>query len=71
MKAGIAPDLDMGTAYTVQFTALSPTTGSVVAGVKVSAATLMVANVLGGNLDDLLIPLDPLWISLPVDAANG
>jgi len=54
LKAGIAPDLDMGTAYIIQFTALDPTTGSVVAGVSVSGATLTVANVAGGDLEALL-----------------
>lgn len=42
MKAGIAPDLEMGTDYTIQFTALSPTDGTVVPGVTVSQATLTV-----------------------------
>lgn len=71
MKAGLAPNLDIGTGYTLQFTAISPTTGAVVSGVNVSGATLTVENVAGGDLSGLLEPLDPLWISLPADATDS
>jgi hypothetical protein len=37
LKAGIPPDLDLDGGYTISFTALSPTTGALVAGVVVSA----------------------------------
>jgi len=71
MKAGLAPELDLGTGYVLQFTALSPTTGSVVSGVTISNATLTVHNVEGGDLGQLLEPLDPLWISLPADLTDS
>ena len=36
--------------YTLRITAVSPTTGAVVAGVKVGAVTMIVDNLSGGNL---------------------
>jgi len=65
MTAPMAHPLDMGAAYTLQFTALSPTTGAVVAGVNVSQATLTVQNIGGGNLDELLKQIDIEWLNLP------
>lgn len=42
MNAPLAPYLTLGGGYTVSFTALSPTTGAVVAGVTVSNATISI-----------------------------
>jgi hypothetical protein len=71
MKAGLAPDLDLDGDYIVQFTALSPTDGSVVTGVSVSNVSLLVENVAGGNLGDQPAFGDPLWISLPAEDVNS
>jgi hypothetical protein len=71
MKAGIAPDLDLTSDYIIQFTALSPTTGAVDAGVSVSNVSLLVENVKGGDLGDSSLFDDPLWISLPADDVNS
>jgi hypothetical protein len=71
MKTGIAPGLDLTSDFVVQFTALSPTDGSVVANVSVSNVSLLVENVQGGDLGDSTLFGDPLWISLPADDANS
>ena len=55
MKAGIPPSLDLNGSYVLQFTALSPTDGSVVAGVTVSSASLLVDNVGAGSESDLQV----------------
>jgi hypothetical protein len=68
--ASIASDLDLGTAFTLQFTALDPASGAVVAGVIVTNATLTVMNVAGGDLDNLLEQIDPLFIPVPIDSAD-
>lgn len=65
MKAGIPPDLDLNSGYVLEFVAISPTDGSEVAGVNVSNATLTVQNVGGGNLDELLTPIENL-VLLPI-----
>jgi hypothetical protein len=65
LKAGIPPDLDLDGGYTISFTALSPTTGALVAGVVVSAASLLVDNVGGGTLDSGFEDATPLWVPIP------
>lgn len=65
VKAAIAPDLDLGTGYVLQFTALNPVNGAAVTGVTVSGANLTVANVLGGDLSQLFTDDVPLWLDLP------
>jgi hypothetical protein len=65
LKAGIAPGLDLTSDYIVQFTALSPTDGSVVAGVSVSNVSLLVANVKGGDLTPPTAAGEPEWINVP------
>lgn len=55
MKAGIPPDLDLDGGYTISFTAVSATTGAVVAGVVVSAASLLVDNIGGGTDEELAV----------------
>jgi hypothetical protein len=53
MTAPIPPRLDLGSTFTIEFTALDATTGAVVNGVTVSDATLTVENVGGGALSGL------------------
>lgn len=42
MNAPLAPYLTLGGGYTVAFTALDPASGAVVAGVKISNATISI-----------------------------
>jgi hypothetical protein len=69
MKAGIAPGLDLTSAYIVQFTALSPTTGAVDTGVIVSNVSLLVDNVGGGDLTVGGPDAIPLWVPTPIGDA--
>jgi hypothetical protein len=46
--ASLPRDLDLDNGYTIRITALSPTTGAVVSGVKISAAVIMAASLVGG-----------------------
>lgn len=46
------PDYDLDDTYQIRVTALNPSTGAVVAGVKVGAVTFMVDRIAGsGDLD--------------------
>lgn len=65
MKAGIPPDLDIGPGWLLEFVAISPTDGSAVANVTVSSGTLTVQNVGGGNLGELLTPVENV-VLLPI-----
>jgi hypothetical protein len=65
MKSQIPLGLDLDSDYIVQFTALSPTDGSVVAGVAVSNVSLLVTNVKGGDLSGGNLFGEPEWINVP------
>lgn len=62
MKAGLAPDLVIGQGYIIRLTAISPTTGAVVAGVSISNASVFATH-LGGPIDDLV----PMPMLVPSD----
>lgn len=47
LNAAMPPDLNIPGGYTIRFTAIDPGTGVVVNGVKVSAAAIQAAVVLG------------------------
>lgn len=74
MTAALPPLLDLPGGYKVRFTALSPTDGSLVAGVTVSAATILTdtapVNTDAGNVNTSLPQPDPTWLDLvePVPA---
>jgi hypothetical protein len=70
LTAGLPPVLDFDGGWTIQIAALSPTDGSAVAGVKITAGTMLVLNVGGG---DLTSPAqgEPLWIPLPTVPLGG
>lgn len=74
MTAGLPLGLDLPGGYTVRFTALDPTTGAVVSGVVISAATILTetaaVNTEFGLIDTSAEQADPLWINL-VGAAPG
>lgn len=55
LKAQMPPDLDIGQGYKIRFTAVSAATGSVVAGVTVSGASLLVESVGAGTVDQLAV----------------
>jgi hypothetical protein len=65
MKSQIPLGLDLDSDYIVQFTALSPTDGSVVANVAVSNVSLLVENVQGGDLSSGFGDATPLWVPVP------
>lgn len=67
LKGSLPPDLDLGTGFLIQFTALDPNSGAVVGGVNVSGATMTVANVAGGDLAQLFTDDVPLWLDLPLN----
>jgi hypothetical protein len=46
----LPPDFDLDDNFQIRVTALDPATGNVVAGVNVGTVTLMVDNLLGGDL---------------------
>ena len=57
--ATIPPGLDLDANYTLQFTAIDATSGAILTTVNISDATLLVANVVGGDLGtfDILPPI--------------
>ncbi len=55
LKAGIPPDLDLTSAYVIEFAAIDPTTGAANTSVVVSAATLLVDQVSPGTASDLQV----------------
>jgi hypothetical protein len=67
VTAAFPPGLDLPGGYTVRFAALSPTDGSAVSGVTVSAATILTDTAAinvdagGGTTADI----EPLWVPLP------
>lgn len=67
--ASLPPALDLPGGYTVRFTALDPTTGAVVSGVTISAATILTdtapINVDTGGGGTPLDAPEPLWVPLP------
>lgn len=63
----IPATLDFPANWTIRFTALDPTTGAVVSGVTVTAASLIVTNVGGGDLSTSLFDVEPLFTPVPVD----
>ena len=50
LELPLPKDLDLDDTYQIRVTAISATTGAVVAGVKVSTVTLIVDNLAGGAL---------------------
>lgn len=67
VTAALPPGLDLPGGYTLRFTALDPTTGALVSGVTVSAATIL-TDTAAINTDGGGVPLtdaDSLWVPLP------
>lgn len=73
LTADLPPDFDLPANFVVQLTAVDPTTGNVVSGVKVSNVAIMAAPVTPGTADTepLFKPTAPLWLPTPVDAQRG
>lgn len=55
VAAGMPAAMDLGDGWTIRLTALSPSDGSVVAGVKVLDLRIGVENVGGGSAGDLAV----------------
>jgi hypothetical protein len=49
LKAGMAPDAELGNGCTIEFAALDPTTGSVVTGVVLTQSSLWIEGGSGGD----------------------
>jgi hypothetical protein len=66
VTAALPSSLDLPGGYTLRWTALSPTDGSVVSGVVISAATILTdtapVNSDAGNIDTSLPQPEPIWI---------
>ena len=50
LTVALPPGFDLDETYQIRVTALDPTTGATVAGVNVGDVTLMVDNIVGGDL---------------------
>lgn len=50
LTIALPEDFDLDDTYQIRVTALNPNTGAVVAGVNVGSVTLMVDNLVGGDL---------------------
>lgn len=50
LEASMPQNLDLGQGYTLRVTALNPSTGALVAGVKVGQMVITCDNIAGGNL---------------------
>ena len=66
---GLPPDLDLGGGYSVEFTALDPTTGADLTAVKVSLATLTIENVSGAQ-ETVELSVGPFQL-IPLDDLNA
>lgn len=67
--ADLPPDFDLPSSYVVQLTAVDPTSGATVSGVKVSNIAIMASPVVPDTQDteDTFAPTTPLWLPVPVD----
>lgn len=66
LAAQFAPDLDLGVSYTVRLTALDPTTGNLVSGVKISGVSIFGDAVSPDIIDQPQVPETPLFVPVPV-----
>lgn len=67
LTTGMPEGLDLTKDYLIEFTALDATTGADVTSVVVSNASLLVANVHGGDLTVFTSSGEPEWLNLPVE----
>jgi hypothetical protein len=69
LTAALPPDFDLPANFIVQVTAVDPTTGAAVTGVKVSNVAIMAAPVTPDTSDSgaPFPPATPLWLPVPVD----
>jgi hypothetical protein len=64
--------MDLDGDYVIKFTAIDPSSGSLVAGVNVSEASLFVSQLTPGTADDLAFgPFKPVFIPLPLGDLNS
>jgi len=73
LTADLPPDFDLPPNFIIELTAVSPTTGNTVAGVKVSNVAIMAAPVTPATDDGSpqFLPTTPLWLATPVDDQGG
>lgn len=71
MTTGLPEALDLTKDYVIEFTALDASTGTDVTSVVVSNASLLVANVAGGNLSTDNFDAAPLWVPIPNDQLSS
>lgn len=67
MTTGLPEALDLTKDYQIEFTALDASTGADVTSVVVSNASLLVTNVVGGDLSADMFTATPLWVPIPND----
>lgn len=66
-SAAMPQDLDLVSAWKIQFAAVDPTTGAAVSGVNVSGAAIIAAQ-LEGTPEALAVA--PLWVPIPLGTLN-
>lgn len=67
MDTGLPAAIDLDANWTIRFTALDPTTGAANTSVVISAASLLVDNLGGGDLTTGFPDMEPLFTPVPVD----
>lgn len=71
LTAGLPLQHRLDDGWTIEFTALDPTTGADVTSVVVSNATMMVELLTGQPSDLAVPPVEPLWVPLPLADQAG
>ena len=68
LTADLPPDFDLPANFVVQLTAVDPTSGNVVSGVKVSNVAIMASPITPDTQDSGpgFVPTTPLWLPVPV-----
>lgn len=68
LTAALPPDFDLPSNFIVQLTAVDPTSGATVSGVKVSNVAIMASPVTPDTVDSEpgFVPTTPLWLPVPV-----
>lgn len=69
LSTGMPQEMDLDAAWQLTFTACDPNTGATVAGVNVSNAAILCAQISEGTPADLAVA--PLWVPIPLDILNA
>lgn len=67
LAAGIPSSLDLTESWVLRFAAVDPTSGADVAGVKISNAAIICAQIGPSGGEPALLNEPPLWVAIPLE----